>query len=228
MDFVGFVNSDFDFFKKKTTMDKQEYDERKEEVKRHFREFCYQVQKCYHLVTGGTLVLDKDFQGLNRNRNSITAKSQVYGFDIMEQVMEMNQDKIFIYFVCPKSDGNSADLQVLKNLIEDKKDIFSRFFKENKEVSLALFSRHVKKAASEDWIDECKFDNSELSLGDYKILVSNIEKLQSQEVVNKIKCSIRIRTQFSKNDIIRTGKAFAERSCGEIIKLQNLCNILQE
>lgn len=227
MDFLGFSNSDFDFFKKKSTMDKQEFDARKEEVKRHFREFCYQVQKCYHSTTGGTLSLDKDFQGLNRNRNCIMAKSQVHGIDIMEQVIEMGQDKISIYLVCPKTDNTNVDLQTLKNLMEEKQDVFLKYFKQNKEMSIALCSRNVKKSSSEDWGEEYKFDNKELSLEGCKLLINNIDKFQAQDTGNKVQHSIRIRAQFLKNDVVRTGKALAERSCSEIIKFQNLCTALQ-
>ncbi|WDU82188.1 hypothetical protein [Caloramator sp. Dgby_cultured_2] len=66
MDFNGFVAADFDFFKKKDKFTKEEYDKFRNEVKLHFRKFCYELQKIYHKNTDGVLELDKEFHGFSK------------------------------------------------------------------------------------------------------------------------------------------------------------------
>ena len=77
MDFNGLQAADFDFFKKKEKMQKDEYEKGRNDVKVHFRGLCYEMQKIYHKNTGGVLVLDKDFQNFNKRSSSIFADHRV-------------------------------------------------------------------------------------------------------------------------------------------------------
>jgi tetratricopeptide (TPR) repeat protein len=177
MEFLGFDSNNFDFFKKKSSMGKAKLDEQKEEVKRCFREFCYQVQKNYHSSTGKALILDKDLQGLNRNKNYITAKHQIDASASFNISIILGQDNISINLVCPP-DEDYMKFQEFKNILSTKEDTFIKFFKGNKNMQLVLYKRNVKKSGDDSWDEEFRFDNNELSLGDYKVLIENLAKLQ--------------------------------------------------
>ena len=127
MDFSGFVNADFDFFKKKGTMSKAEYDEKKEDVKRHFREFCYEIQKSFYSASGGTLVLEKNFQGLNKNKNSISAISQIDRMDLLNLKIELSQDNVLVGLICPYN-GDYLKFEALKKILDSERDMFIKFF----------------------------------------------------------------------------------------------------
>jgi YD repeat-containing protein len=119
MDFSGFDSNDFDFFRKKAGFSKSEYDEKKENVKRHFREFCYQIQKNYHTDTGKTLTLEKDFQGLIKSRNTISAKTIVEDNKYFGITIVLNQDSLNINLVCPPDDDHNK-FEHFKELVAAK------------------------------------------------------------------------------------------------------------
>lgn len=73
MDFNGLLSADFDFFKKKEKMLRDEYEKGRNDVKLHFRGLCYEMQKIHHKKTGGVLTIDKDFQNFNKKSNNISA-----------------------------------------------------------------------------------------------------------------------------------------------------------
>lgn len=226
MEFLGFANTDFDFFKKKNSLNKPEYDERKEEVKRHFREFCYQIQKNYHSTTNKTLVLDKDFQGLSKNKNSVLAKCMVDSIAYMDLNLVLSQDYITVNLVCPPDD-EYLKFEDFRNAIINKKEIFVRFFKENKNIFLILYKRNSKKTGEDIWEEEFKFDNNELSLGNYEVLLENMAKLQPYPHENKKNSGLNIRAQFSRQDAVKIGRQLPERVCLEINKFLGLCEDLK-
>lgn len=226
MEFLGFANNDFHFFRKKNTMGKAEYDERKEEVKRHFREFCYQIQKSYHSESGGTLPLDKDFHGLGKSKNYITAFNKISDTDIFGLYIMLNQDGININLSCPW-DGDPAKFEELKNVIDNKKEELTKFFKGNKSMHIVLFTRNSKKQGEDTWTEEFKFTNNELSRGDYEILVQNMEKLQPGATENKKLAGLRICTGISKSEAVKLGKMLPTRACAEVIKLLKLCSSIK-
>jgi hypothetical protein len=207
-------------------MVKAEYDEKKEELKRHFREFCYQMQKCYHSTTEGTLLLDKDFQGLNRNKDYISAKSKISGLDFLDLTIDLCQDNITINLVSPP-DGDYQKLEKLKGFLTNRKEAFTKFFKENKQVFIVLYRVEYKKSGEGSWIEEFKFTNNELSLGDFKVLIDNMEKLQPSPYNIKKSAGIHIRAQISKSDIIRMGKTLPSRVCTEVIRFLSFCDALK-
>lgn len=52
MEFLGFQAADFDFFKEKDRYVKDDYNKNREEMKFHFRSFCYDIQKIYYSKYG--------------------------------------------------------------------------------------------------------------------------------------------------------------------------------
>lgn len=227
MEFLGFINSDFDFFKKKDTMDKIRYDEKKEEVKRHFREFCYEIQKDYHTVTGGTLHLDKNFQGLNKNKNILSAISKTGSLDFFDLGIDLSQDGIYINLICPP-DADYIKYEKLKQVMGSKRQVFLNFFKCNKNMFIVLYRRNYKKPLDGRWEEEFKFINNELTSDNYDMLLCNMDKLQPSPYDNKNIAGLHIKTQFSKSDAVKMGKNLASRSCDEIIKMLGLMETLKE
>jgi hypothetical protein len=226
MDFSGFDSSDFDFFRKKGVVSKSEYDEKKEAVKRHFREFCYQIQKNYHVDTGKTLPLEKDFQGLIKSKNTVSAKSMVEDMKYFGMTIVLNQDSLSINLVCPPDDDYNK-FEYFKQLILAKKELFVKFFKENKGIFLVLCKRNYKKPGDDTWDEEYKFDNNELCFGDYKKLLDDMDKLQPFPINSKKLSGLYIRVQFSKTDAVKIGKQLPVRACSEIVRFLNLCETLK-
>lgn len=226
MEFLGFANNDFDFFRKKNTLNKTEYDQKREELKRRFREFCYQIQKCYHSTTNSTLVFDKDFQGLGKNRNSILARCKIDSIIYLGLNIVLSQDSISINLVCPP-DGDCLKFQEFKNILTSRREIFTKFFNENKNMFLVLFKRNLKKIGEDMWEEEFKFENNELSYGELELLINNMEKLQPSTVDSKKSAGVNIRTQISKSDAVKTGKQLPAKVCGEIVNFLDLCKILK-
>lgn len=226
MDFLGFANSDFDFFRKKGTLAKPEYDKKKEEVKTHFREFCYQLQKCYHTETSGTLPLDKDFHGLNKNRDCIKAKSAAGRGGLFGLSIDMSQDGIAISLVCP-SDPDVNRVEELKGTIVSKGNELADFFKENREAFVVLYRIDGKKSSDRLWNEEFKFSNRELSSGDFTVLLQNIEKAGEGGDSLKSCPGFRIKEQFPKSDAVKQGKLLPSKACGEVMKLFKLCDALE-
>ena len=90
-----------------------------------------------------------------------------------------------------------------------------------------LYSRNFKKSGDDNWSEEYRFNNNELSIGSYDILINNMEKLQPSEYNNKKLAGIHIGAQFSKSDSTRMGKVLAARCSTEIIKLVGLCKAIE-
>jgi len=226
MEFSGFISSDFDFFKKKNSMEKNEYNTKREEVIRHFREYCYELQKIYHSNTGKTLLLDKDFHGLNKNKNSLVAKSSVEGVDFVNLKIQQDKNCISIKLICPP-DGDPKKYEVMKQKIMTRGDVFVRFFKENKNMLIVLLRRTSKKLGDDSWIEEFRYNNNELVLGNYNNLIENMNRLQPVPDDNKKLAGMHIGMEISKGDAVRAGKVLASRSCSEIINLLDLCQKLR-
>lgn len=226
MDFSGFENADFDFFRKKGSMNKEEYDIKKEEVRRHFRELCYQIQKSYHSTTGRTLALDKDFAGLGKIKNMISAKSKIEGMDYFNLCIFQTQDGISINLACPPAD-EFIQYQRLKNVMASRKELFAKFFKENRNTYIVLCKRNYRKPGDDAWEEEFKFDNNELCLGNFDLLTGNMDRLQPFPMENKKLGGLYIRTQFLKSESVKLGKQLPSRICTEIIKFFCFCEILK-
>ena len=72
MEFIGLPAGDFDFFKKKDKMSKDDYERQRNEVKLHFRSLCYEIQKIHHKKTNGVLEVNKEFQNFNKRSTNIS------------------------------------------------------------------------------------------------------------------------------------------------------------
>jgi hypothetical protein len=120
MDFNGFQAADFDFFKKKEKMLKDEYEKGRNDVKLHFRGLCYEMQKIHHKKTGGVLTLEKDFQNFNKRSNNIYADHGVDGSKFKILIL-MNSDHLKIETEVVSN--NDVDAQYVLYIIKDRKSI---------------------------------------------------------------------------------------------------------
>jgi hypothetical protein len=112
--------------------------------------------------------------------------------------------------------------QEFKNILSTNVDTFIKFFKGNKNMQLVLYKRNVKKSGDDSWDEEFRFDNNELSLGDYKVLIENLAKLQPYPIEAKKLGGLHIRAQYNKNDAVKLGKQLSVRVCQDVIKLLEL------
>ncbi|MDO6353579.1 hypothetical protein Q3V94_00580 [Caloramator sp. CAR-1] len=128
MDFNGFVAADFDFFKKKDKFTKEEYDKFRNEVKLHFRKFCYELQKIYHKNTDGVLELDKEFHGFSKKSEEIAAYNLIK--DDMRIKFFLNSENVGICLEI--KDDN------LKDFLTKYKDVIKQFLFSNKHAFIEL------------------------------------------------------------------------------------------
>ncbi|MDI6619280.1 MAG: hypothetical protein QME45_11515 [Clostridiales bacterium] len=227
MDFMGFTGDDFEFFKRKNDLAKAEYNDKREQMKKHFREFCYQVQKSYHTSTGKVLTLEKDFKGLNKMKSSISANCDIESSGIFNLKIDFYRDNIGIYIECPK--GRDYDgIKKLEDILTNKKDTLTGFFKGNRNMILMLLYSESKKSNNNNGHEEMKLSNNELCFGNYDMLVKKIEELLPPCYNKKSTLNIKIGMQYLKPDALKIGKALPSRACSEIIGLLDLCGAIAE
>lgn len=89
MEFTGFEGKDFDFFKKKDRLSREDYERGRNHVKLHFRELCYEIQKLYHKETNGFFQIERDFQNFNKRSLFISARHLT---DIKEIYINLQMD----------------------------------------------------------------------------------------------------------------------------------------
>ena len=225
MDFNGFESSDFEFFKRKKTMEKSEYEKKKEGLKRLFRGLCYQLQKCYHKNTDGVLILEKDFQGLNKGKDHLYARANINGIDFLGLEIDLYQEGLNINLISP-ADGDYLKFELFKNALKDKKDIFARLFRENKSIYMTIYKRDIKKPRTGCWTEEFKFENKELNINNLDLVVNNIEKIQPYPFDNKNIGGVKIKLNIPRPEAIKQGKALPNKVCTEVIKMFNFCELI--
>ncbi|MCX7903462.1 MAG: hypothetical protein N2486_03015 [Caloramator sp.] len=122
MDFNGFVAADFDFFRKKDKLTKEEYDKFRNDIKLHFRKFCYELQKIYHKNTGGVLELDKEFHGFSKKSDEIAAYNLI------------KDDLRIKFFLNCENVGTCLELKHdnLKDILSKHRDAIRQFIFSNK------------------------------------------------------------------------------------------------
>lgn len=199
MDFNGLQNFDFDFFRKKDKMQREEYENGRNEVKTHFRSLCYEMQKIHHKRTGGVLILDKDFQNFNKRSSNIYA-DYVLENSIFKIAILMNCDHLRIegYLLAE----NDEIVNKLVNIVKvSKKDIFD-FMLDSKFTCM-----HVEIGGKEDKENTRKLSTIDLNEKNYEDIESFINTVAAK---NKKSIRLGIGYSFSKNECVKQGKNFAE------------------
>lgn len=128
MDFNGFVAADFDFFKKKDKFTKEEYDKFRNDIKLHFRKYCYELQKIYHKNTDGVLELDKEFHGFYKKSDEIAAYNLI------------NENLRIKFFLNSENVGTCLELKHdnLKDILTKHKELIRQFMFLNKHAFIEL------------------------------------------------------------------------------------------
>lgn len=209
MEFNGLLGMDFDFFKKKDKMLKEEYDKARNEIKQHFRSLCYEVQKIYHKTTGGVLELDKDFQNFNKRSTYITAecKKEIDNFTID---IQLNSDNLCVEL--KNKTETKEQCEYLLGVLKNKKDVFWEYMMSNKYMILLIESK-IKKG------NLLKVTSFDLNNKNYDNMVKYIEDNIKEE---RYSFNFMIAFVYGKSECLKQGKAIAHTINNAVIKIKEI------
>ncbi len=210
MDFNGFANSDFDFFKKKDKMSKVDYEEGRKNLKTHFRGLCYEIQKLYYKEHSVPFYIEKEFQNFSKRSTSINAMHDVENSPIKLNLL-LNEEGIYNIIEL------SNEIPVIDILSNKKKDIISfitssrnRFIKAD--LNLKSKNKNIIKLNSYEMSDK-NFDN----------LCANL----SESIKNGKEVSSHIGYFYSKSECVKQGKDFLNTAYGSVLELLKFSNKLE-
>jgi hypothetical protein len=195
MEFSGFIGSDFDFFKKKEKMVKEDYDKGRNNLKIHFRSFCYQIQKVYYQKTGSVLYLEKEFQNFNKRSNEISVE-RIDNQNNYKLVFTLNPDhlNIELRLLCEDKVRFDGIIEILKS----KKPSIWQFLSSHKHVIIyADFPQKNKKSVVH------KLTSIDISNKNYDAFIENVNNNISRD---KYACSVCFGYNLPKNECIKQGK----------------------
>jgi hypothetical protein len=210
MDFNGFANSDFDFFKKKDKMSKVDYEEGRKNLKTHFRGLCYEIQKLYYKEHSVPFYIEKEFQNFSKRSTSINAMHNVENSSTKLNLL-LNEEGIYniIEF--------SNETLVINILNEKRKDIIgfitgSRNRLINADLNLKSKNKSIIKLNSYEMSDK-NFDN----------LYTNL----SESIKNGKEVSFYIGYFYSKSECVKQGKDFLNTAYNSVLELLKFSNKLE-
>lgn len=211
MEFIGLSGADFDFFKKKDKITKEEYEKGRNDVKSHFRGLCYELQKIYHKNTGGVLELQKDFQNFNKKSISIAAE-YITGVENSNVEILMNAESAGI--VLSLFSLNSQTAEWALNIVKNKRNDVWEYLLGDKNSSIRIeFNTKSKKN------NEIKLSSLEINKKNYDNLISFIEKNIAD---GKYEFKLHIGCSFSKNECIKQNKAFSNTAYAAVMSTLRL------
>ncbi|QCX32993.1 hypothetical protein FDN13_04300 [Caloramator sp. E03] len=198
MEFNGLLGMDFDFFKKKDKMTKEEYETARNEVKQHFRSLCYEVQKIYHKKTGGVLELDKEFQNFNKRSNVIIAECKNCQNKFKVNI-HLGSDNLSVelFFKSETKEQCEYIIEILKN----KKSVIWEYFMSNKYMMLCV--EYISKTKK---ISSVKMASFELNNKNYSNILKFIEDNFSE---GRYEFNFIIAFSYNKNECLKQNKNFA-------------------
>lgn len=198
MDFNGLQAADFDFFKKKEKMQRDEYEKGRNDVKLHFRGLCYEMQKIHHKSTGGVLVLDKDFQNFNKKSTSISAEHRVEESKFNISIL-MNCDHIKIGTDIISQ--GEADARSVLDIIKNRKSIIWELVMSNK--FIMIYAEIKGRDKKNNYM---KLSPLDLNTKNYDSFVDFIE---NNITSGKMEFKFGIGYVYSKNECLKQGKNIA-------------------
>jgi hypothetical protein len=216
MEFNGILGSDFDFFKKKDKMSKEDYEKGRNEVKLHFRSLCYELQKMYHKKTGGVLELDKEFQNFNRRSTNISVEHKNNNDKFKSEII-MNCDNINSSAVFTAENHENA--QYILDIMKAKRKMIWDYAMTNKfmVISIEYFSKDKKSIRN-------KLSSLDINAKNYDNFISVIEGYVKDE---KFNFRIEIGYVYSKNECLKQGKSLAVTIYDTISNLQEMIGKIQ-
>lgn len=211
MEFNGLVGIDFDFFKKKDKMTREEYESGRNEVKQHFRSLCYELQKIYHKKTGGVLELDKNFQNFNKRSNSIVIehKNEINNFKMN---IQLNSEYLSIELDFKSQDQSHS--QYILDILKNKKNIIWEYMMANK--YMVLYAEFESKNKKNNIF---KITALDINNKNYENFISFIENNIKEEKNN---FTIQLGYMYSKNECIKQGRNFVNTAYDAVINIMEM------
>lgn len=195
MEFNGLLASDFNFFKKKEKLLKEDYEKERNDIKLHFRGLCYELQKTYHKKNGGVLEIEREFQNFNKRSTFISAKHILKQGELeIELILGADSLSLELSLICGNKDNGNWIVDILKN----KKSSFWNYIMGNKNMYLlADFNVKNKREGS------FKLSSLDINMKNYDNFIAIIEENKEKK---KILYRLGIGYSFSKNECIKQDK----------------------
>lgn len=209
MEFNGFAGSDFDFFKKKDKLEKDDYERGRNEVKVHFRGLCYEIQKIYHSRTGGVLDLQKDFQNFNKRSNNISVEHISSNYRIM---IALNSEALDIELINTVENREQGE-ELLKSL-KEKKNVLWEYLISSKNMHLYL-DEQLKSRKNRVF----SFSSMEMNSKNYEAIVKFIEESLRD---GKSNLTLTVSCSFNKKECLRQGKGILNSAYDTTMKMMEL------
>lgn len=216
MEFNGILGSDFDFFRKKDKMTKEEYEKGRNDVKLHFRSLCYELQKMYHKKTGGVFELDKEFQNFNRRSINIAVEHK-NADDRLKLEIVMNAESVNAGSVFET--GNEQDALYILELMKSKRKIVWDYAMTNKfmVISISMLSKDKK-------ITFNRLSSLDINVKNYDNFIKIIEDYIKEQKYN---FKVEIGYVYPKNECLKQGKNLAVSVYEAIDNLQQMIEKIQ-
>lgn len=201
MDFNGLQAADFDFFRKKEKMLKDEYEKGRNDVKLHFRGLCYEMQKIHHAKTGGVLNLEKDFQNFNKRSSNISAEYKVEGSSFIILIL-MNCDHLKIDTEVVSD--NNADAEKILDIVKNRKNIIWELTMSSKFMMI-----DVEVMGKDKKNNYMKLSSLDINTKNYEGFISFIENNIAK---GKTAFKLGIGYVYPKSECLKQGKSIAQNS----------------
>lgn len=209
MDFNGLLSTDFDFFRKKDKMQKDEYEKGRNEVKMHFRSLCYEMQKIHHKKTNGVLEIEKDFQNFNKRSTNIFANHDP-GLNRFKVCIKMNGEHLGIE--AELQSNNEEDAQYIMEILKNKKSVLWGFMMSNK--YMVIYGEVISKDKKNNFI---KLSSLDVNAKNYDNFISFVENAVAK---GKTSFKIGIGYMYPKSECVKQGKSIANTSYEAINNLR--------
>jgi hypothetical protein len=215
MEFLGLTTEDFDFFRKKDKMSKQEYEKSRNEVKHHFRGLCYELQKIYHKRTAGVLNINKEYPNFNKRSINISAD---YGEQIsnIKKTIEMNTENVSIRLNLEAHDEEMSKF-IIDALKTKKSAIWDYIIADKHNQISCSFKLKGNK------FDTIKYNSLDMNAKNYDSFLSFVEDNVNS---GKYEFNISILHTCPKNEAIKQSKNLSTIIYEDMVCTSNLCSKL--
>lgn len=212
MDFNGLTGGDFDFFKKKDKMLKEEYEARRNELKMHFRSLCYEIQKMYHKNTNGVFEVNKEFQNFNKRSMNIAAEHK--NNENSSIILDMDSNNLKVELVFDSKDEKSSN--EIMSIINSKKAVLLEHAMSSK--YMIIYAEFTGKNKKENMV---KLSALDVNNKNYDNFISFINKGISD---GKHEFTLGTGYVYSKNECVKQGKALSNTIYSSTLELIDLFN----
>lgn len=197
MEFTGFEGKDFDFFKKKDRLSREDYERGRNNVKLHFRELCYEIQKLYHKNTDGFFTIERDFQNFSKRNLFISARHLT---DIKESYINLHMDYAGFAVELIRQSSSQEDSGLTIDILKANKNIIWEYIMASK--SMYVYVNFEDKDKEDSII---KLSALDMNTKNYNKLIKFISE---NNLNGKNTYKLGIGYIFSKGECTKQGKDF--------------------